>query len=121
MVGFNPYLIGGTLLAGLALTAGLLWYRAEAIDARADAAAAEAALAIARQVNEDNVKSLAELQRRADRANAETERLANELNDLRAANQAANEELEELKRNDPTVDEFLRLPVPDALQRLLDK
>lgn len=121
MVGFNPYLIGGTLIAGLALALGLMYYRAEAIDARADAVAAEAALVIAVRVNEENQKTIAALQKQRELDNAITERLSNQLADLRGQLTAATEELEELKTNDPTVRDLLDTPVPDALRQLLDR
>lgn len=112
-------LIGLAAFLGLGVVA--LKYRGDAMSASARAAAAESALATAAEVNRQNVAALKEMERRQAMADATTAALASKLAALREENQTAAEEIEELKRNDKTVDDFLRMPVPDALQRLLDK
>jgi hypothetical protein len=106
--------LAGIGLAGLVLLAGLLWYRAEAIAARADAARhlaeRDAALAANRRLAEQ-----AEIDGRTVLG------LSRELATIYARLAAEAADLAELERTDDAVRDYLDTPVPDALRLRLGR
>ncbi len=128
MFGLNGYLIGGVAAGFILLAATAGWYawdaaseRADRIAAEAVAAQAQAALAIAVSVNEANQKTIGELRQRAALADKAVADLVEQLSSLQEIAEAKENELEELRKGDTEVDEYLNRPVPPGLGELLDR
>lgn len=112
---FAPYAVIAALLAGL------LWYRGNAIDARAEQAKALAALNIAvdaNRVHEETIKRVTEANARTDRMLAEIAADVAAINDTTAETQAS---VIELERSNEDVRAYLSGVVPADLQRLLNR
>ncbi|OJU02579.1 MAG: hypothetical protein BGN87_00055 [Rhizobiales bacterium 65-79] len=112
------YLLGGALLAFLALGGVALWYRGEAISAAAARDKAQAALATAVEANRQaaaTIDAMTEQSRldgrlAADLA-AKNRQLADDLSDKDA-------QLDEMEKQNADLRKFLGQPVPPELGRL---
>lgn len=115
------YLRLGALAAFLAVAGLALWYRGNAIDARAEQAKALAALNIAvdaNRVHEETIKRVTEANARTDRMLAEIAADVAAINDTTAETQAS---VIELERSNEDVRAYLSGVVPADLQRLLNR
>lgn len=104
-------------LALLAVSvATALWYRGQAIKADAAAVQLRADLATAANVNKQNQATIATLRDDLRVSSALAKELAEQVEQIDAELDAANDELNALKEADETVRDYLNSPVPDALR-----
>lgn len=114
-------IIGGAAsIAVLGLIAMMLWYRADWIDEKAKREAAERELAIAVKANEENDKTIAILKEWKETSDRLYLELAEKLTAIAAETQATNEAIEKLRQTDATVRDYLTIPIPDELRKLLN-
>lgn len=112
---FAPYAAIGLLVIGL------LWFRGDAISARAEQAKALAALNVAVNANrahEETIRRVTEANRRTDELLAAIAADVAAINDTTAETQAS---VTELERSNEDVRAYLSGVVPADLQRLLNK
>lgn len=102
-------------LLGIAI-ATALWFRADAIKARSEAAQLRADLATAANVNKQNQATIAILRDDLRVSQNLAKDLADQVEQIDRERDAANEELQALKEADATVRDYLNSPVPDALR-----
>jgi LysB family phage lysis regulatory protein len=114
------YLTVGGIIVALGLAAGLLWYRGEAIDARAERDAARAELATAVAVNEENVKTIERMVEQQRRNDLIILGLADELAKINAGLQEQNDAIDDLAEADESVRAYLATAIPDALRLQLN-
>lgn len=115
------YLALGVLVAFLGLAAYALWQRGEAISARAEQARAQAALGEAIEANRAHqaaIERLTAVNERTDRILADISYKLAGIRDTAAETQAS---IAELERNDEDVREYLDRPIPESLQRVLNR
>jgi len=116
-----PYLRFAPYAAIAALAIGLLWYRGNAIDARAEQAKALAALNVAVEANraqEEAIRRITEANARTDKLLASIAADVAAINDTTAETQAS---VTELERSNEDVRAYLSGVVPADLQRLLNR
>jgi len=116
----NPYTIGATIIVFLGLVAGLLFYRGEAISAKAAVAQAQADLVTAKGVNDALATALKEAQRQADLANKVTADLVASNAKIDAGVAATNQKLADLEKSNAALRDFLGTVVPPDLWSLYD-
>ena len=112
------YLLGGAIVAFLALCSVALWYRSEAISAGASRDKAKADLAGAVSVNKAQEETIGRLRVQAE---ANDRIVANLAASVAGINQSLSEQskaLSGLKDQDATVRDYLNSPVPPALGEL---
>lgn len=112
------YLMGGVVLAFLALGLLTLWYRGEAIDAAGErdrAVVARNAAVDANKAQQAALDALVASQKANDALLAD---LASDVATINAQLTETNAALSGLKDSDETVRDYLNTPVPDSLLRL---
>lgn len=109
------------LLAFVSVCGLALWYRGNAIDARAEAALVTIERNAAVDANNAFEAENADLRDQAKKDDEIVAGLAIRLSEIRADLVTATKELSDLKDSDDNVRTYLNAPVPDALRRLLDK
>lgn len=109
-----PYLVAALLFAAM------LWYRGEAIDASAKRATAEAQLSQAMDANKEQSKTI----ERITALRAQNDKLlveyTNTLNELQQTTDDVNATIQGLERTNAPVKDYLAIPVPDDLKRVLN-
>jgi len=111
------YIVGTVVVA---LLVAMLWFRGEAIKASADLKALQTSYDTLKAVNADNLQTINRIT--AMRA-ADDALLAGLARDVAAINKAAADQtaaIQDLERSNETVRDYLAIPVPDDLRRLLN-
>jgi LysB family phage lysis regulatory protein len=103
------------------LALGLLWYRGEALSSAAERQRAEAALAVAIDANEKQAAALQALREEKERSERILADIAAKLAAINQGTAELNEAIGELEVSDAEVRDYLGVPVPDDLKRLLNR
>ncbi|MCA0275885.1 MAG: hypothetical protein LCH86_07775 [Proteobacteria bacterium] len=115
------YVRGAVLFVFVALVAAVLWYRASAISAEAEATQARASLKAALDLNREQAATIIRIRAEAAFADRLTAELADQLREVNARAIETNGAREALKGQNETVRSYLGAPVPDDLRRLYDR
>ncbi|WP_091952094.1 hypothetical protein [Phyllobacterium sp. YR620] len=116
-----PYLKLLPYIAIAGLLAVVLWYRGEMIDAKAHKAAADAALSIAKESNEQQAKAIDKLVERKARDDQILADISAKLAGINQSVAETTETITKLEKNDETVRKYLDGVVPESLRRVLNK
>lgn len=120
-MGIRAYLALGILLAFLALGLVALWYRGQAIDARADAVQARVALTTAVTANRAQEEAIDRLRASAAANDRIMVGLAEQMATISQTITETNQQIGELKDANEDVRAYLSGLVPADLDRLLNK
>lgn len=121
MATIRLYALGAVALLILALVAGLLWYRGQAIKAEADHAATKTSLAAAVAANAAQKEAIERLTAFRDMDDKLLTDLQASLVELNTQASVASAAVRELEKSNETVKGYLSLRLPDALRGLLNK
>lgn len=121
MVTAKLYLVGAALglIAVLGLSAGLMWYRGQAISAQADQARTKSALDAALAINVSNEAVIKRLTAYRELDDKLMIAVNGQLRELATQASAAQASVRELEKTNAGVAEYLRGTLPDELKRLL--
>lgn len=112
-------LLGGVVLV-LALVAGLLFFRGEAIKAKAETAEVQGQLTTALAVNDANAKALERLDKQARANEALLTAMQAEVKEINSRAASTNEALTKLRRENAEIKAYLDGRVPADVRGLLN-
>lgn len=124
-IGLSPYVLGALALAFVGMAGAIGWYawdaaaeRAERVAAQAQAARFKSERDTAIALNTAKDIEIARLTRQAEINNDIMADLHQSMLELSASVAKQQADLAEAERNDPTLTEWLNLPLPDSYRRL---
>jgi hypothetical protein len=119
-VSLRLYLLLGAVFAFLALAGVALWYRGQAISAKAARDKAQAALATAVEANKQAAATIDALQEQARLDSRLTSSLVAEMRKINDGLAAQGAQLTDLEKANAAIADYLNVPVPADLRRLYD-